>query len=76
MAVKQLRSAISATPFRPFTLRMVDGRSFPVRHPDFIERSPLGRTLIVYRDDESHGVFDMLLVTELEVHADRGERAA
>jgi hypothetical protein len=76
MTVEQLKSAVSASPFRPFTIHMADGRSFHVRHPDFIARSPSGRTLIVYRDDESHSVLDMLLVTELEVHADRGEKAA
>jgi len=68
MRVEQLLSAMFAQPFRPFTIHMGDGRSFLVKHPDFIARSPSGRTVIVYVDDESHSILDMLLVTELEVH--------
>ena len=68
MTVDQLKSVMHAQPFRPFTLHMGDGRSFLVKHPDFISRSPSGRTIIVHGDDEGHNVLDMLLVTELEVH--------
>ena len=31
----QVREAIKAQPFRPFVVRLVDGRSYPVPHPDF-----------------------------------------
>ena len=68
MAVEQLTSVMRAQPFRPFTIHMGDGRSFLVKHPDSIARSPAGRTVIVYNDDESHSILDMLLVTKLEVH--------
>jgi hypothetical protein len=68
MTVEQLKSTLHAQPFRPFTIHMGDGRAFYVKHPDFIARSPSGRTVIVYGDDESHSILDMLLVTELEVH--------
>jgi hypothetical protein len=68
MTVEQLKSTMHAEPFRPFTVHMGDGRAFYVKHPDFIARSPSGRTVIVYNDDESHSILGMLLVTELEVH--------
>jgi hypothetical protein len=41
---------------------------FFVKRPDFISRSPSGRTVIVHGDDDSFTILDMLLVTELEVH--------
>ena len=68
MTVEQLKSVMHAQPFRPFTIHMGDGRAFLVKHPDFIARSPTGRTVIVYGDDEAHSILDMLLVTEIEVH--------
>ena len=54
-----------------------DGRSFLVKHPDFVSRSHSGRTIIVSTEDDGHSVLDMLLVTELEVHppAKSGEAA-
>ena len=68
MTVDQLKSVLHAQPFKPFTIHMGDGRSFYVKHQDFVSRSPSGRTVIVHTGDESHSVLDMLLVTELEVH--------
>ena len=68
MTVEQLKAALHAQPFRPFTIHMGDGRSFLVKHQDFLSRSPSGRTVIVYGDDDGFRVLDMLLVTELEIH--------
>ena len=69
MTVEQLKSVQHAQPFRPFTIHTGDGRSFFVKHPDFLSRSPSGRTIIVHADDESFSILDMLLITELEVHS-------
>lgn len=79
MTVEQLRNAHRAQPFRPFTIHMGDGRSFFVRHPDFLSHSPGGRTVIVYEGEEAFSILDLLLVTELEIHAPKkpaGEEAA
>ena len=80
MTVEQLKNVHGARPFRPFTVHMGDGRSFRVDHPEFLARSPSGRTIVVYQPDESFSVLDMLLVTELEVHppvqATMGDAAA
>ena len=67
MTVEQLRSALRNSPFRPFTIRMADGRAFDVAHRDFVAQSPSGRTVIVFQQDESYSVLDLLLMSELQV---------
>lgn len=69
MTIEQLANVHHARPFRPYTIHMGDGRAFFVKHPDFLSRSPSGRTVIVHQDDDSFSVLDLLLVTELQVHA-------
>ena len=69
MTIEQLRQAHQAQPFRPFTIHTADGRAVLVPHSEFLARSPSGRTVIVYHVDESFSIIDLLLVTELEVHA-------
>ncbi len=68
MTVEQLKNVQGARPFQPFTIHMGDRRSFRVDHPEFLSRSPSGRTVVVHQADDSFSVLDMLLVTELEVH--------
>jgi hypothetical protein len=67
MTIQQLRAAHHATPFRPFTLHMADGRSFQVPHPDFLSMSPSGRPVIVYQEDDAFSIIDLLLMTEIEM---------
>lgn len=67
MTTDQLRAALRNSPFRPFTIRMADGRAFSIAHPDFISMSPAGRTVVVYNTDDSASVIDLLLMTELEL---------
>jgi len=67
MTAEQLRAMRESSPFRPFTMHLADGRSLNVPHRDFVSQSPGGRTIIVYRSDESFSVVDLYLVTELEV---------
>jgi len=67
VTIEQLRSTHQANPFRPFTIRLADGRSLHVQHCDFLSYSPSGRTLIVYHEDESFSIVELLLVTELEI---------
>ena len=78
MTVEQLSGVHHAQPFRPCTIRMGDGRSFLVRYPDFLSRSPSGRTVIVHGDNDRFSILDLLLVTELQVgpngHGKRPQR--
>jgi len=67
MTVEQLQGVLRANPFRPFAIRMADGRIFQIPHPDFLSMSPTGRTVIAYGADDSFSIIDLLLMTELEV---------
>jgi hypothetical protein len=67
MTTEQFRAMLHQQPFRPFTIRMADGRAFDVAHRDFVAMSPSGRTVIVYQDDESLSVLDLLLMSEFQV---------
>jgi hypothetical protein len=72
MTSEQFRSTMRVQPFRQFTIRMADGRSFLIEHPDFIALSPSGRTVIVFDRDDSYSILDLLLMSELEVAATNG----
>lgn len=69
MTIEQFKNVLHASPFRPFTIHTTDGRVFLVKHRDFVSRSPSGRTVIVHGEDDAFSVLDLLLVSELEVHA-------
>lgn len=71
MTSEQLKATIRQQPFRPFTIRMVDGLAFTVTHPDFVMVSPTGRTAILFEPDDSYRVVDLMLMNELEVPANK-----
>lgn len=62
----QLRAALRALPFRPFTLEVAGGKRVPVRHSDYAQLSPNGRTLIVFTDDhDAMEMLDVVLISNL-----------
>ncbi len=68
MTINSLRDLIHAVPFQAFTIRLADGRSVEVPHPDFILVTGGGRTAIVASAVDDHfTIVDLLLVTQLEV---------
>jgi len=67
MTVEQFKATLHQHPFRPFAIRMADGRVFDVKHPDFVAQTPSGRTVIVVQPDDSYSILDLLLMSELEV---------
>ena len=71
MTIKEIRNLYEARPFQPFIIHLADGRTIPVDHPEFLASSPSGRTIIVYRQDDSFNIVDLLLVTDLEVNPNR-----
>jgi len=82
MTTDQLRNVWKAEPFHPCIIHLADGRQVRVSHPEFLSRSPSGRSIIVYQPDESFNIIDLLLVTDLEVnsnghgkHRGKGRRA-
>lgn len=66
MTTQQLETMLHAQPFRRFQMRLADGALVVVRHPEFVARSPSGRTCIVYEPNDHFRVIDLLLVTSLE----------
>ena len=75
MQVDQIRDAIHAQPFRPFALRLVDGTTHIVTHPEWVTIPPgrRPRDIICWvsrgNDAEQHRAHwvDVGLVTELIV---------
>jgi hypothetical protein len=51
MSTSSIRRLIHATPFRPFKIRLADGRSIPVQHREFIMISPADLDFIVYQPE-------------------------
>ena len=72
MTTEQFRATLHLQPFQPFTIRMADGRTFDVAHPDFVAQSPSGRTVVVFQPDDSYSLLDLLLMTELQVQGSNG----
>lgn len=74
MTAQEFRSVFEALPFRPFSVFLVDGRQVAIRHQDFALLSPTGRTLIVYQDDDTFQVLDLMLATGVEVNGKRAKK--
>ena len=75
MTIEPLKTTLRASPFQPFTIRMADGRQFRVPHPDFLAMSPSGRTAVIFLEDGSASIVDLLLMTELEFSPPSTSRA-
>ena len=54
----------TAQPFRPFLVKLADGRRFEVRHPENVSCSTNGREMVIH-DDEGIHLIEQLLVVEL-----------
>jgi hypothetical protein len=68
MDTNVIREALHNQPFKPFTLRLADGREIPIRHPDFVAVSR--RQVIVIHPDESSSNLEPLLIVSLEYATD------
>ncbi|HUD45904.1 MAG TPA: hypothetical protein VMR33_03685 [Candidatus Baltobacteraceae bacterium] len=65
MTIDAIKEAVHAEPFRHFRLRLAGGPVVNVAHPDYIAFGPKGRTIVVYRDDDTFKILDTLLITEI-----------
>ena len=74
MDVAGVREALLRQPFEPFWLRLADGRTLEVRHPEFVALSP--RRIIVINDDQvgSWSVVEPLLIVSLDYRVGSHER--
>jgi hypothetical protein len=64
MNLDGLRSALRREPFRPFAMRLADGRSMPVRHPEFVAVG--ARLVLVAHEDDSWSIIEPLLIVSLD----------
>lgn len=65
MHIDVVRTALHRSPFDPFVIRLADGRSLPVPHPDFVAVSPR-QVVVVNPEDESVSRIEPLLIVSLE----------
>lgn len=67
----ELRAVHLARPFRPFTIRVADGREYFVVHPEFLAYAPPSRTLSVVTPKGFHDIIDLMMITS--IHLDNGK---
>lgn len=68
MEMAQIKSTLRAQPFRPFTMRLVDGRRYFVPHPEFLYIPPALRQTVLFSDEEQQAVtiLDALMIASIE----------
>jgi hypothetical protein len=71
MDLNTLRDALHQVPFQPFTIRLADGRSEHVKHPEFVAVGP--RIVVVVREDNSVAKIEPLLIVSLEEKGKDGD---
>lgn len=76
MTVAELKEVYELQPFRPFTLRLADGRSIPVLHREFMMAAPSGQVVVVMQPDDTMNIIDLNLVTDIELKIRRLGRKA
>jgi hypothetical protein len=73
----RIRELLHLVPFRPFIIRMADGREFRIDHPDFVlaAASDVPQITIEERDGRQH-YLSALLITSIEHAQDVTANAA
>jgi hypothetical protein len=72
LAHAQIRGTLGAQPFRPFTMRLVDGREDHVPRPEFLSIPPNMRHTVFLANAESHAVttLDAILFASITLGED------
>jgi hypothetical protein len=68
MNIELVREALHNQPFQPFDLRLADGRSLHVPHPDFVAVSNR-RVVVIDPLDRGMSVLEPLLIVSIEIAA-------
>lgn len=76
MTTEALLKLHQARPFQPFSIRLGDGQSLSVEHPEMLAYAAKSRTATVYQSDGDFQIIDLLRVTGLEVGRTNGRRRA
>ncbi len=71
MDIAGVREALHREPFQPFAIRLADGRSLPVRHPDFVAIGK--RRIVVIGEDDSTTMLEPLLVVSIDGPLEKGK---
>ena len=74
MAPAEIRTALKAKPFRPFTLRTADGDTFHVSHPESMLMTPNGRTLVLVTPKSDLEIIDTIMLVSVNVNGRRTRR--
>ncbi len=72
MDLAGIREALQHRPFEPFSMRLADGRSLAVRHPEMVAVG--GRRVIVVQPDDSWSVIEPLMVVSLDYNGSNSQR--
>jgi hypothetical protein len=64
MDIRVVREALRKEPLEPILMRLADGRSLSVRHPEFVAIGK--RRLVVIEEDDSWSILEPLLIVSLD----------
>ena len=69
MDIAGVREALHREPFQPFAIRLADGRSLHVRHPDFVAVGK--RRVVVVGEDDSTTMLEPLLIVSIDAPSNK-----
>jgi hypothetical protein len=72
MDLEGVREALLKRPFEPFNIRLADGRSLAVRHPETVAVGK--RRIIVVEPDDSWLVIEPRLIVSLDYNGEHPRR--
>jgi len=64
--IERIPSLLKATPFRPFSVHLADGRKLKVPHPDFAHIPKPGLFFYFHEGDNFGELVSALLITSVE----------
>jgi virulence-associated protein VagC len=69
MDLEGIREALLKRPFQPFSIRLADGRSLAVRHPEMVAVGK--RRIVVVQPDDSTLFIEPLLIVSLDFNGEQ-----
>jgi len=72
MDLQGIREALLRRPFESFSIRLADGRSLDIPHPEMVAVGK--RRIIVVEPDDSWSVIEPLLIVSLDYNGKRRRR--
>jgi hypothetical protein len=72
MDIAGIRETLHKQPFQPFVIRLADGRSLPVPHPDFVAVGSR-RIVVVVAEDDTWTIVEPLLIVSLDKMPPKGK---